>query len=106
MSASRATDTQVGVAAPWLALYDEGVEPEITSEHESCLAMFEAALERSPELEVIQYFETPMTLRRLDELSSGLAVGMSDLGVGREDRVALYLQNVPQRLCPTARYAR
>lgn len=98
MSASRATDTQVGVAAPWLALYDEGVEPEITSEHESCLAMFEAALERSPELEVIQYFETPMTLRRLDELSSGLAVGMSDLGVGREDRVALYLQNVPQFL--------
>ena len=97
MSASRPPGTEIG-AAPWLALYDEGVAPEIAAEHESCLAMFKAAVKRSPELEFIQYFETPMTLRRLDQLSDGLAVGLSGLGLGREDRVALYLQNVPQFL--------
>ncbi len=95
---SSGADTEVGASAPWLALYDEGLPAEITREHDSALAMFRATVERAPELEVIHYFETPMTVRRLDELSSALAVGIGGLGLSRGDRVALYLQNVPQYL--------
>ena len=83
---------------PWLSLYDPGMPHHLDPHHASGLAMFEAALGRHPERPLVHYFTSRLTMRQVDELSDGLAVGLRDLGVGRGDRVALYLQNVPQFL--------
>ena len=82
--------------APWLALYDPGLPPTIAREHENAVAMFDAAVRRSPDRDLVRYFETSISFAEIDELSSALAVGLRALGVARGDRVALMLQNVPQ----------
>jgi long-chain acyl-CoA synthetase len=86
----------VSGSADWLGLYDEGLEGEMALEYDSALGMFSAAVERAGERALIHYFDTAISAGRVDELSSSLAVGLGELGVGRGDRVALYLQNVPQ----------
>jgi long-chain acyl-CoA synthetase len=82
--------------APWLALYDPGLPAMIAPEHETALAMFEAAVRRAPDSDLIRYFETPISLAEADDLSGALAAGLAELGVKRGARVALMLQNVPQ----------
>jgi long-chain acyl-CoA synthetase len=81
---------------PWLARYGEGVPADIEPEHRSGLAMFEATLERAPDATALQYFDAALSFREVDELTDGLAAGLGTLGVEAGDRVAVYLQNVPQ----------
>jgi long-chain acyl-CoA synthetase len=81
---------------PWLALYDAGQPSELSLEHSDALAMFGASVERNPDGDLIRYFGGGITARELDELSDAFAVALAGLGVTAGDRVALYLQNVPQ----------
>jgi long-chain acyl-CoA synthetase len=81
---------------PWLALYDEGKPDHIELEHESGLDMFRAAVDRAGDRPFVRYFDTALTGSDVDRLSDSLAVGLRELGVGAGDRVAVYLQNVPQ----------
>ncbi len=82
---------------PWLALY--GDKPaEIDPEFTSGLAMFQAAVEAAGDRTAVQYFDTSLTFADVGRLSDGLALGLKDLGVERGDRVAAYMQNVPQFL--------
>jgi long-chain acyl-CoA synthetase len=83
---------------PWLALYDESAPPEIEPEHHSALAMFDSAVARAADRPAIRYFDAELTWADVDRLANALAVGLHDLGIGRGDRVAVYLQNVPQFL--------
>jgi long-chain acyl-CoA synthetase len=83
---------------PWLALYDPGKPSDITHEYASALAMFTAAVGRSPDTQIIRYFDGVITLGELDELSDALASALVDRGFRRGDRLAVYLQNVPQFL--------
>ncbi len=88
--------TTVNSDSPWLALYDDGLRGEIAPQYRSALAMYDAAVQRAPDRPLIHYFDTSISAGRIDELAGGLAAGLSKLGVERGDRVALYLQNVPQ----------
>jgi long-chain acyl-CoA synthetase len=45
---------------------------------------------------LVWYFDNPLSGSEVDACSDALACGLAALGVGRGDRVALYLQNVPQ----------
>jgi long-chain acyl-CoA synthetase len=81
---------------PWLALYDEGKPDHIKLEHESGLDMFRAAVERAGDRPLVRYFDAALTGAEIDRVSDGLAVGLRELGVGSGDRIAVYLQNVPQ----------
>lgn len=45
---------------------------------------------------MLVYFDAVLTYGDVDRLSDGFAVALSDNGFGRGDRLALYLQNVPQ----------
>jgi long-chain acyl-CoA synthetase len=81
---------------PWLALYDAGQPAELSLEYPDALAMFRASAERNPDGDFIRYFGAGITGRELDELSDAFAVALAGLGVNPADRVALYLQNVPQ----------
>ena len=81
---------------PWLNLYDPGQPAGIGLEFTDALAMFRASAARNPDGDAIRYFGGRITLRELDELSDAFAVALLDLGLSAGDRVALYLQNVPQ----------
>ena len=81
---------------PWLARYDAGQPAELSLAYSDALAMFGASVQRNPDGDFIRYFGAGITGRELDELSGAFAVALAGLGVGPGDRVALYLQNVPQ----------
>jgi long-chain acyl-CoA synthetase len=81
---------------PWLARYDPGQPPDLKLEHSDALALFRAAVTRNPDGDAVRYFDGRITLRELDEVSDAFAAGLLDSGLAAGDRVALYLQNVPQ----------
>lgn len=83
---------------PWLNLYDEGQPAEITPEFTNVLDMFRASVLRAPDAPLIHYFDCTLTVADVDRMSDALAVAFLDAGVGRGDRLAVYLQNVPQYL--------
>ena len=81
---------------PWLALYDTGQPHDIEVEFGSVLEMFGATVQRDPGVPVIRYFDGALSRRELDELSGAFAAGLADAGLQAGERVALFLQNVPQ----------
>jgi long-chain acyl-CoA synthetase len=81
---------------PWLAQYAPGQPAEIDVEYDNALAMFQATVQRNPDGDAIRYFDGRITYRELDELTDAFAAGLADTGFATGDRVALYLQNVPQ----------
>jgi long-chain acyl-CoA synthetase len=81
---------------PWLSLYDQGQPAEIAPEFTDALSMFRASVSRNPDGDIIRYFGGRITARELDDLSDAFAVALAGLGVRAGDRVALYVQNVPQ----------
>ena len=81
---------------PWLHLYGEGQPRDITPEYTDALAMFKAGVARNPDGDALRYFDGRITYRELDEITDAFAAALLDLGVERGDRVAMYLQNVPQ----------
>ncbi|MEW2398099.1 AMP-binding protein [Streptomyces sp. NPDC046862] len=82
---------------PWLALY--GDQPgEFPLDHTNALEMFRAGLAADPDGVAIRYFDGVVTRAELDAQSDALAAGLRELGFARGDRLAVYLQNVPQFL--------
>jgi long-chain acyl-CoA synthetase len=80
---------------PWLALYgDQPADYEI--EFDDALSMFRAGLARDPSGDALRYFDGGVSRRELDELSDALASGLLANGFAPGDRLAVYLQNVPQ----------
>ncbi|MGY1914015.1 AMP-binding protein [Blastococcus sp. SYSU DS0973] len=80
---------------PWLKIYgDQPADYEI--EFETALDMFRAGVARDPAAVALRYFDGAITRQELDELSDGLAAGLLAHGFGPGDRLAVYLQNVPQ----------
>ncbi|HEY0716559.1 MAG TPA: AMP-binding protein [Streptosporangiaceae bacterium] len=83
---------------PWLARYDAGQPSGIEAEFGSALAMFGGCVRRDPDAPIIRYFGGVLTRRVLDEESSAFAAALAASGLQAGERVALYLQNVPQFL--------
>ena len=81
---------------PWLARYAPGQPADIDVEYDTALAMFAATVARSPGGDAIRYFDGRISFSELDALTDAFAAGLAEQGVGKGDRVALYLQNVPQ----------
>lgn len=85
-------------ARPWLKHYPGYIRPEITSRFTNGLAPFLVTAKTMPERAAIYYFDRSMSYGELDRKSTALAAALKELGVGYGDRVALYLQNIPQFL--------
>jgi len=83
---------------PWLARYDAGQPSDIEPEFSSALAMFSACVQRDPDAVLIRYFDGALTRREVDELSDSFAAALGAAEFAPGERVALFLQNVPQFL--------
>jgi long-chain acyl-CoA synthetase len=81
---------------PWLARYAEGQPADIEPDHPSALAMFDATVRRAPDAVAIHYRDSALTFAELNARSGAFAAALAQRGVARGDRVALYLQNVPE----------
>lgn len=82
----------------WTRLYAPGDPRDIAIEHEDALSMFKAAVARAAERPAIHYFDGTLSFGELDALSDALAVALMEHGLSQGDRVALFLQNMPQFL--------
>ncbi|TQS47047.1 class I adenylate-forming enzyme family protein [Cryptosporangium phraense] len=80
---------------PWLARYGVGRPADITPEFTTMLDLFRASAARSPDVELIRYFDGVLTTADVDRASDALAVALLERGFRRGDRLALYLQNDP-----------
>ncbi|GAA2866803.1 hypothetical protein GCM10010472_25190 [Pseudonocardia halophobica] len=81
---------------PWLAVYDDGQPATTTVEFGTAVEMFRATVARHPDADAIRYFDGRISYAELDALSDAFAAGITAEGFAPGERVALYLQNVPQ----------
>jgi long-chain acyl-CoA synthetase len=58
--------------------------------------MFRATLARGRDGVLAHYFDQPVTAGQIDEMSDALAVALQRRGAEHGERVAMYLQNIPQ----------
>ena len=80
----------------WQSQYDTGMPTSIELEYTTALEMFLASVKRSPDTALLCYLDSSLTVSEVDRLSDEIAVGLAANGIGRGDRVAMYLQNMPQ----------
>ncbi len=83
---------------PWLGLYQPGKPADITPACGDALAMWRggAGAGAAAGRPFLYYFDTPVTGAAVDADSDALAAALAARGLGRGDRLALFLQNVPQ----------
>ena len=65
-------------------------------EFDNALEMFRAGVAADPDGVAVRYFDGALTRQELDEQSDALASALLAAGFRRGDRLAVYLQNVPQ----------
>ncbi len=81
---------------PWLTLYRPDTPADLVAETTDALAMWRGSVARNGDRPFIQYFSHAYTAAQIDADSDAFAVALADRGIGPDDRVALFLQNVPQ----------
>ncbi|MDR2991119.1 MAG: AMP-binding protein [Burkholderiaceae bacterium] len=81
---------------PWLANYASGHSATLTRDFSDALSMLRAAVARAPQRAALLYFDGALSYAELDAQSDALASAWRERGCARGDRIALYLQNVPQ----------
>ena len=81
---------------PWLRQYTPALPADIDVPFESALDMFAATVGRASDAPLLRYFGTTLTVADVDRAGDAFAAALASFGVGRGDRVALYLQNIPQ----------
>ncbi len=85
-------------ARPWLKHYASYISPDITPSFANGLDMFLTTVQKMPEQPAIYYFDRALSYGDVDRWSSAFASALKERGVVQGDRVALYLQNIPQFL--------
>jgi len=81
---------------PWRALYATGIPHTIEAPFTSALDMFKNSSNNNPNNVGIWYFDTPISLSEMDKQSDALACALLARGFQHGDRLAVYMQNLPQ----------
>src|SRR5687768_2773141 len=79
----------------WHDLYRErpgAIEPASAT----ALEMFRATAARQRDRVLVHYFDGSLTADQIDAMSDALAVALQQRGTEPGDRIAIYLQNIPQ----------
>jgi long-chain acyl-CoA synthetase len=82
---------------PWLGLY-RSVPPAIQPKATTAIGMFRDTLARLPDQQIVHYFDQSLTTAEIDAASDGLACAFREWRIEPGDRIAMYLQNIPQVL--------
>jgi long-chain acyl-CoA synthetase len=82
---------------PWLKLY-RSVPPTIQPRAETAIGMFRDTLAARPDEPIAYYFDQSLTAAEVDSASSALACALREWHIETGDRIAMYLQNIPQVL--------
>jgi long-chain acyl-CoA synthetase len=90
----RTTDPYL--SRPWLPLYRAGSQADLLVEVPDALRMWRDSVAQAGEQPFIHYFGQTRTFADVDSDSDALAVALARRGLSSGDRIALYLQNVPQ----------
>src|SRR5918997_1401556 len=83
---------------PWLDRYADYVPKELPLPTRSMADLFEESAERAPDRDAVRYFDGSISYGELNDLADRFATLLSDRGVEKGDRVAIYTQNNPQFL--------
>jgi long-chain acyl-CoA synthetase len=83
---------------PWLKNYPAQVPPDLKVGPQTALNDFMISATRRPDAPAVLYFDHMISYREIEGLSNKLAAALSDIGLGKGDRVIVNLQNVPQFL--------
>lgn len=84
-----------GRPRPWAALYTTALADD-GPVNGTLLDRFAGAVEKAGDGPAIHYFDRTLSYRDVDRMSDRLAAALVDGGFQPGDRLALYLQNVPQ----------
>ena len=79
----------------WHDLY-RAVPSTIVPRSENGLEMFRAMAGAQRDQPLVHYFDRSITVSDIDSMSDALAVALQERGVRPGDRIAMYLQNIPQ----------
>lgn len=88
-------------AKPWLRQYPPGLPTHLIPSVTNALGLFRAAVARAADRPAILYFDGRLTYAELDRMSDAVAAMLVGRGFVPGDRLAVYLQNVPQFLLAT-----
>ena len=80
----------------WLSLYPKDYSPDLAPEATNALDHFRKTVQRHGQNTALYYFDKVISYQELDEMSNAFACALKDFGIKKGDRVALYLQNIPQ----------
>ncbi len=95
---SRAHALGTGTSArPWRSLYGP-IPGTIQPSSRTGLDMFRATVQRNRQAPLVHYFDQSLTVDEFDRLSDGFAVALQRRHILPGDRIAMYLQNIPQVL--------
>ncbi len=83
---------------PWLGLYPKGVPSDLKISNKTAIDIFEDTASKLPQAPAIHYYDNTISYGELNSLADSLAAALADLGLDKDDRIALDLQNIPQFL--------
>ena len=83
---------------PWIASYAEGVPDDLAPVSGSLVDIVEASAKDYPDAAALQFFGRETSYRHMEEQIQRAAAGLTALGVGAGDPVAIVLPNCPQHI--------
>ncbi|MGC0366798.1 long-chain acyl-CoA synthetase [Rhodococcus sp. 27YEA15] len=81
---------------PWVSLYRGGVPRNLEVEYSTMLEILAATVRADPAAAAVKYFDGELSYADVNRLSDAVARALVSGGLQKGDRVALFLQNVPQ----------
>jgi long-chain acyl-CoA synthetase len=90
------TASSIYVPELWLTNYRAGHGAHLDAPPMSLLDLFDAARRPDEDGTALIYFDRSLSFRQLDEMSDTLAAFLNEHGFVAGNRLALYLQNMPQ----------
>ncbi|MBS3755829.1 MAG: AMP-binding protein [Desulfobacterales bacterium] len=88
-------------AKPWLKSYPAWFSPDLPQKRESVLDKFKRISGSEPDAPCIHYFDTSFSYGKIEQMACALAVKLAETGLGKQDRLMLVLQNIPQAVIAT-----
>ena len=81
---------------PWVRFYEPGIPERLTYPSVTLGAMLAETASKFPDHTALAFFGKKITYAEVDRLTDRFASALLGLGVGKGDRVALMLPNIPQ----------